>query len=206
MSDMRFIVNERGKEQLVIDDAVLRFHNFAGEQTEFNAKGNRNIDVVLPDKDMAVEMGERGWNVKIRKPRNEDEEPYYTLNIKINLDSKWPPDFYQYDKSRRIDITLAAFKNDVEREARQRGERLTDEEITSRAREAFGRAVSNFDDINLTEIGLLINGSAWESNFGHGIKAYLDEMHFRLKPSPFGNRYSYEENAAPEFETEDVPF
>ena len=47
MSEMRFVRNERGKEQLVIEDAVLRFHNFAGAQTDFNMKGNRNIDVIV---------------------------------------------------------------------------------------------------------------------------------------------------------------
>ena len=170
MSEMRFVINERGKEQLVIDDAILRFHNFAGAQTEFNAKGNRNIDVILPDKEMAEMMGEKGWNVKIRKPRNEDEDPYYTLNIKINMESRWPPKIFQVNRSNQVQY---------------------DAEM-----------VDGMDDINMQDIGLVINGSEWESQFGHGIKAYLDQMYFRIKPGVFGHKYDIEE----EPETEDVPF
>ena len=168
---MRFVVNERGKEQLVIDDAVLRFHNFAGAQTEYNARGNRNIDVVLPDKDMAVAMGEKGWNVKIRKPRNEDEDPYYTLNVKINMESRWPPKIFQVNRSQQVQY---------------------DAEM-----------VDGLDDVNMQDIGIVINGSEWENDrFGHGIKAYLDQMYFRVKPGVFGHKYDVVE----EEETEEVPF
>lgn len=102
MSDMRFVTNDRGRKQLVIDDAVLRFHNFAGEKTEYNDRGNRNIDVILPDAEMAAAMGQEGWNVKIRKPRDPEEEPYYTLNVKINMDSKWPPKIVQVNRNQKI--------------------------------------------------------------------------------------------------------
>ena len=172
MSEMRFVVNERGKEQLVIDDAILRFHNFAGAQTEYNAKGNRNIDVILPDSKMAVEMGEKGWNVKIRKPRNEDEDPYYTLNVKINMESKWPPKIIQVNRAQKIQY---------------------DAEM-----------VDDLDDVNMMDIGMVINGSEWESQFGHGVKAYLDQLYFRVKPGVFGHKYDIEEE--PEMETEDIPF
>jgi len=170
MSEMRFVVNERGKEQLVIDDAELRFHNFAGAQTEYNAKGNRNIDVILPDKDMAVIMGEKGWNVKIRKPRNEDEEPYYTLNVKINMESRWPPKIFMVNNYRQIQY---------------------DAEM-----------LDDLDNVPMTDIGLVINGSEWENErFGHGIKAYLDQLYFRERPGIFGNKYDVKNP-----ETEEVPF
>lgn len=211
MSEMRFVRNARGKEQLVIDDAKLRFHNFAGEQTEFNVKGNRNIDIILPDNEIAVEMGQKGWNVKIRKPRDPEEDPYYTLNVKINLDSKWPPDFYQYNGRQRIDFTLDQFIKQAEMESDRRVKDgkpgFTQNEIMERAKADFGDAVSRFDRLSssMTDIGIVINGSEWESNFGHGIKAYLDEYHFRLIPSVFGNKYAVD---TPEFEPEleEVPF
>ena len=172
MSEMRFVRNERGKEQLVIEDAVLRFHNFAGAQTDYNMKGNRNIDVILPDNEMAVAMGEKGWNVKIRKPQDPEDEPYYTLNVKINMESRWPPKIVQVVKSRHIQ-----YDADM---------------------------LAQLDDIAMTDIGIVINGSEWENErFGHGIKAYLDQMYFRLKPSVFGNKYDLDEEAV---ETEDIPF
>ncbi len=173
MSEMRFVVNERGKEQLVIEDAVLRFHNFAGAKTEYNAQGNRNIDVILPDNKMAVEMGERGWNVKIRKPRNEDEAPYYTLNVKINMESRWPPKIIQVNRSQQIPY---------------------DAEM-----------VDGLDDVSMMDIGIVINGSEWENErFGKGVKAYLDQLYFRVKPGIFGHKYDTVEEEM--METEDIPF
>lgn len=173
-STMQFIANERGKEQLVIDNAKLKFHNFAGAQTEFNVKGNRNIDVILPDSNMAVEMSRKGWNVKIRQPRGNEEEPYYTLNIKINMDSKWPPKIFQVNRKRQIQY---------------------DAEM-----------LNGLDDMNITDIGLVINGSAWENErFGKGIKAYLDQMYFRLAPNVFGSKYDVDVDNSADAD-EDVPF
>lgn len=172
MSEMRFVRNERGKEQLVIEDAVLRFHNFAGAQTDFNMKGNRNIDVILPNNEMAVAMGEKGWNVKIRRPVDPEDDPYYTLNVKINMDSRWPPKIVQVNKNQHIQY---------------------DAEM-----------LNGLDDVAMDDIGIVINGSEWENErFGHGIKAYLDQLYFRVKPSVFGHKYDVEES---ELETEDIPF
>lgn len=171
MSEMRFVRNERGKEQLVIEDAVLRFHNFAGAQTDFNMKGNRNFDVILPDKEMALAMGEKGWNIKIRKPIDPDDDPYYTLNVKINMDSRWPPKIIQVNRNQHIQYDAAM--------------------------------LNGLDDVAMDDIGVVINGSEWENDrFGHGIKAYLDQMFFRVKPSVFGHKYDLDE----ELETEDIPF
>ena len=102
MSEMRFVRNERGREQLVIDDAKLLFHNFSGAKTDFNALGNRNFDVILPDNEMAIAMGQKGWNVKIRRPRDPEDDPYYTLNVKINMASRWPPKIVEAGKRQQI--------------------------------------------------------------------------------------------------------
>lgn len=188
MSDMRFIVNDHGKEQLVIEDAVIRFHNYSGLQTEFNNPGNRNFDVILPNNDMAVEMGEKGWNVKIRKPRDPEEEPYYTLNVKINMDSKWPPTIEEVCRNKHITYD----KEMVGQFDPKHPDKYLDNN-------------KGMDGIPMTDIGLVINGSEWDSKFGHGIKAYLDQFYFRTKPSIFGNKYDVEETAAP-VEEDDIPF
>ena len=193
MSDMRFIVNERGKEQLFIEDAKIRFHNYAGLQTDFNAAGNRNFDVILPDNEMAVAMGEKGWNVKIRKPRDPEEPPYYTLNVKINMNSKYPPTFEQIvkggDNIVYDEIDLGTFDPN---KPTQRRHGKDDPEKTP-------------DEMNLTKIVVVINGSSWESQFGSGIKAYLDQFYFCEKAPIYGNYYDedYEEE---ELDTEKIPF
>lgn len=208
MSEMRFVRNGRGKEQLVIKDAVLRFNNFAGKQTEFNAAGNRNIDVILPDNKMAVEMGENGWNVKIRKPHDPEDDSYYTLNIKINLDSRWPPKIFQHNKRETIELTSLDYWAKILRDECKTAEEFNrrypkPDDFDNAVRNAMLDAVSSLDNLSLENICMAVNGSSWDSQFGHGIKAYLDELHFRPAPSLFGRYYDNDES---ELETEDIPF
>lgn len=189
MSNMRFIVNERGKEQLVIEDAVIRFHNYAGLQTDFNQAGNRNFDVILPNNEMAIAMGEKGWNVKIRKPKDPEEDPYYTLNVKINMNSRYKPTFEQIvdggDPIMYDEITLGTFDP---KEPKFRREGKDDPHKIP-------------DEMKMHDIFMVINGSAWESQFGSGIKAYLDQFYFREKAPVYGDFY----NRETEYE-EDRPF
>ena len=159
---MRFIVNERGKEQLVIEDAKIRFHNYAGVQTDFNQAGNRNFDVILPDNDMAIAMGEKGWNVKIRKPRDPEDDPYYTLNVKINMNSRYKPVIEQIKGRQHIAYDAS----------------MLGEFDPSKPTEKLNKGL---DDLSIDRVFLVINGSSWESNFGTGIKAYLDKFYFEEK-------------------------
>lgn len=176
MSEMRFIVNERGKEQLVIEDAKIRFHNYAGLQTDFNQPGNRNFDVILPDNEQAIAMGEKGWNVKIRKPRDAEEDPYYTLNVRINMNSRYKPTIEQIVGKQHIrydESMIGEFDptHPTEKKNNQNG----------------------LDDLNIDHIFMVINGSPWESQFGSGIKAYLDQFYFQEKAPVYGNYYDEEE-------------
>ena len=199
MSEMKFIVNERGKEQLVIEDAKIRFHNYAGLQTEFNQAGNRNFDVILPDNEMAIAMGEKGWNVKIRKPRDPEEDPYYTLNVKINMNSRYKPTIEEINGRKHIlydeEMLGMPDPNDPTK-MRPIKKRLIEDED---ARE------KGLDDLPIDHIFLVINGSSWESQFGSGIKAYLDQFYFQEKAPIYGSYYNeFEED--PELDTEKIPF
>ena len=192
MSKMYFIVNERGKEQLVIEDAKIRFHNYAGLQTDFNAAGNRNFDVILPDNEMAVAMGEKGWNVKIRKPRDPEDDPYYTLNVRINMNSRYKPTIMQHEGREELiydELALGTFDPENPKYKRYHPD--------------LGDPKKTLDDLDIDRIFIKINGSAWESQFGSGIKAYLDEFHFEERAPFYGNYYTKEEE---EFDTERIPF
>ena len=76
---------------IVIEDAQLMFTNFSGFESKFNAKGNRNFSVVIPDKDLADQLLADGWHVKMLEARNEDEKPIYLLKVKVNFNSQRPP-------------------------------------------------------------------------------------------------------------------
>lgn len=83
------------KDILQIDDARIVYRNFSGTGSKFNREGDRNFAVVIPDEDMADELVNRGWNVKIKPPRDEDDTPFMFLPVKIKFNERGPKVYLQ---------------------------------------------------------------------------------------------------------------
>lgn len=75
---------------LQIDDARIIYRNFAGVATQYNREGDRNFSIVIPDQKLADELIAQGWNVKIKPPRDEDDEPFMHLPVKIKFNERGP--------------------------------------------------------------------------------------------------------------------
>lgn len=75
---------------LQIDDARIIYRNFSGVGSKFNREGDRNFAVYIPDEDMADELKERGWNVKIKPPREDGDDPFMFLPVKIKFNDRGP--------------------------------------------------------------------------------------------------------------------
>lgn len=69
---------------LNIENARIIFRNFSGRETQFNREGDRNFSVVIEDPELAQKLSDDGWNIKILKPRDEDEEPRYHLKVAVS--------------------------------------------------------------------------------------------------------------------------
>lgn len=86
---------------LQINDARIVFKNFRGEGGKFNKEGDRNFALVIPDEEMAealqndVNKYGAGWNVKIRPPREEGDEPFIYLPVKVKFNERGPVVFLQ---------------------------------------------------------------------------------------------------------------
>lgn len=72
----------RVNNNIIIENARLIFKNFAGEESKFNRRGNRNFCVIL-DNEVARGLEEDGWNVKYLRPREEGEEPTPYLQVAV---------------------------------------------------------------------------------------------------------------------------
>ena len=83
------------KDILQIDDARIVYRNFSGTGSKFNREGDRNFAVVIPDQDIADELVNRGWNVKIKPPRDEDDAPFMFLPVKIKFNERGPKVYLQ---------------------------------------------------------------------------------------------------------------
>ena len=75
---------------LQIDDARIIYRNFSGAPSKFNREGDRNFAVVIDDEDICDALVNDGWNVKIKPPREEGDDPFMFLPIKIKFNDRGP--------------------------------------------------------------------------------------------------------------------
>lgn len=85
---MRITFAPRGILQ--IDDARIIYRNFRGEGDRFNREGDRNFAVVIPNQEIADELKNDGWNVKIKAPREDGDQPFMYLPVKVKFNDRGP--------------------------------------------------------------------------------------------------------------------
>lgn len=78
------------RDILQIDDARIIYRNFAGRGDKYNREGDRNFAVLIPDEKLADELVERGWNVKIKPPREDGDTPFMFLPVKVKFNDRGP--------------------------------------------------------------------------------------------------------------------
>ena len=100
---------------LQIDDARIIYRNFAGAGSKYNREGDRNFAVIIPEKEMADALIAEGWNVKIKPPRDEDEDPFMFLPIKVKFNDRGPNAYLQTGaRMNRLDEESIACLDDVD--------------------------------------------------------------------------------------------
>ena len=78
------------RDILQIDDARIIYRNFAGRGDKYNREGDRNFAIVIPDEEIANELTDRGWNVKIKPPREDGDTPFMFLPVKVKFNDRGP--------------------------------------------------------------------------------------------------------------------
>lgn len=67
-----------------IEGAKLIFRNFSGKESKFNAAGNRNFCVLLPD-ELGNKLKDDGWNIRVLQPRDPDDIPQYYMQVSVKF-------------------------------------------------------------------------------------------------------------------------
>ena len=75
---------------LEIEDARIIYRNFAGVGSKFNREGDRNFAVIIPNEELKDELVEAGWNVKIKPPREDYDEPFMFMPVKVVFNNRGP--------------------------------------------------------------------------------------------------------------------
>jgi hypothetical protein len=109
---------------LQIDDARIVFRNFSGTGSMYNREGDRNFAVVIPNQEIADELTNDGWNIKVRPGRDDDEEPFMFMTVKLSYNEYSEPEVYlvsgnskhrlDQDEIKRLDrIKIASVDMDI---------------------------------------------------------------------------------------------
>lgn len=96
---MRLSFGPRGVAQ--IDDAKITYRNFSGEGSPYNREGDRNFAVIIPNAEIANELIKEGWNVKVKPPREEGDEPFRYMSVKVKFNDYGPRIYLQSGRSKR---------------------------------------------------------------------------------------------------------
>lgn len=100
---------------LQIDDARIIYRNFSGVGSKFNREGDRNFAVVIEDPELADTLINEGWNVKIKPPRDEDEDPFMYLPVKVKFNEKGPAVYLRTGKVMKcLDEELVSCIDDID--------------------------------------------------------------------------------------------
>lgn len=91
---------ERHNNYLTLENVRILFRNFSGKETKYNREGNRNFCVILDDQVLVEQLQDEGWNVRVLRPRDEDEEPRYYIQVALSY-RNIPPKVYLVTKANK---------------------------------------------------------------------------------------------------------
>lgn len=148
---------------LQIENARLIYRNFKGEESRYNAKGNRNFCVRLTN-EQAHALANAGWNVKFPKQPEDgkyEREPFLMVTVKYGrIQDLWPQ---VYVKPSKVAEPV----------------KYTEEMI------------GELDSVDFDRVDLIIRPRIWTDDYSGEthIKAYLNRMYATMSRDNFYDRF-----------------
>lgn len=103
------------RDILQVNDAKIIYRNFRGEGSKYNREGDRNFAMIIPNQELADELIAHGWNVKIKAPREEVEDPFMYLPIKVKFNDRGPHIYLMTgDRTNRLEEDMVPMLDDID--------------------------------------------------------------------------------------------
>lgn len=90
-------------DNIIIENARIIFRNFSGKEGKYNRAGSRNFCVVIDNADTAGRLSNDGWNVRMSKKRDPEDEPLYYLQVSVNF-ANIPPNIYLITRNKKTKL------------------------------------------------------------------------------------------------------
>lgn len=173
------------REILKIQDAMIFFKNFSGKPSDYNRQGDRNFSVAIPTVELAEQLHNDGWNVKLDTPdpdifneyvkkgwttaklKERVKDTIFYISVKVKY-GQYPPEIWTKKGKKK---TL-----------------LTEDTVAS------------LDFAKIEKVDVNINPSKYDVLGKVGISAYLSSMYVTLADDPFESEFFGED------EEEEAPF
>lgn len=152
--------------EITIKDAQIIFRNFRGEGSAYNPVGRRTFSVVLRDEELVNDLISDGWNIKMLKKREEDDEQAWHLPVRCKFDVRSPK------------IYICTYPNGKLKKT------LLDED-----------SVGMLDWAELAKVDLIVSPYQWQMNGREGITAYLKVMYVTVVEDSLADDYQEDEEA-----------
>lgn len=148
-----------------IENARIIFRNFSGKKSQFNREGDRNFNVIIPDGNIANQLIEDGWNVHVREPREDGEQPEFRLPVAVSFNYR-PPKIILVTKRKQtqLDENTVGILDDAD---------IASVDLTIRP---YNWTMKNKDGTEST-----------------GVKAYLKTMYVVLEEDAYADKYARDE-------------
>lgn len=146
--------------KLILENCRITYRNFRGAQGKFNHEGDRNFNVYIDDPDLANQMVQDGWNVRLRLADKNDPDSEKSYLLKVNVSYKFrAPKVFMHSKGVATPLTEETVHL------------LDDADIIGCS------MVINPSKYENPQTGK------------KGLSAYLDSLHVEIEPDPFASKY-----------------
>lgn len=144
-----------------ITDGIIAYHNFSGRPTDWKPEGGeRTVTFVIPD-DIAQNLINDGWNIRLQMPKDNERDPRYLLDCKIK---------YRTRNGTPRDPKIFIIRDD--------GYIHVTEDM-----------VDTLDRADIVHVDAVIGPFFWEFGGRSGITACVNSMYLMVKENPIDEKY-----------------